>query len=201
MTPPKAICYSVNTYPQFVTLRFRDRRTQLRSVAEIPSRRHNRSCVWTEALSEYPVRMLLIWYSASEHSLTRSNRQINHSSNGGFWLEIGKQGRSQLFRLVVGLADFQFPHILKTARMTSTHWPHQHFELLIKAFWLTPTMHNLLQAVEWPNQKFVRPVTPRGSVLIKVFLPRSQYPADITLDSFQSELWTTVPRTEEHNTR
>ena len=23
-----------------------------------------------------------------------------------------------------------FPHILKTARITSTHWPHQHFELL-----------------------------------------------------------------------
>ena len=69
-------------------------------------------------------------------------------------------------------------------------------------------MHNLLQAVEWPNQKFVGPglqvcglATPRGSVLIKVFLPQSQYPADFTLVSFQSELWTTVPRTEEHNTR
>ena len=29
-----------------------------------------------------------------------------------------------------------FPHILKIARMTSTHWPHQHFELLCFFSWL-----------------------------------------------------------------
>ena len=50
---------------------------------------------------------------------------------------------------------------------------------------------------EGANQKFVGPglqvyglATPLESV--KVFLPRSQYPADFTRVSFQSELWTTV---------
>ena len=66
--------------------------------------------------------------------------------------------------LVRGLASFSTScrpgwlsllHILKIAHVTSTHWPHQHFELL--AFRHTPTMHNLLQTVEWSNQKFVGP--------------------------------------------
>ena len=66
--------------------------------------------------------------------------------------------------LVTGLASFltscrpgwlSFLHILKIALMTSVHWPHQHFELL--AFRHTPTVHNLLQTVEWSNQKFVDP--------------------------------------------
>ena len=39
--------------------------------------------------------------------------------------------------------------------MTSTHWPHQHHKLL--RFLAYPTMHNLLQVVEWSDQKFVGP--------------------------------------------
>ena len=53
------------------------------------------------------------------------------------------------------LGWLSFSRILKIARMTSTHWPHQHFELL--SFYLIPTTYNLLQAVEWSNQKFVAP--------------------------------------------
>ena len=52
-----------------------------------------------------------------------------------------------------GLADFHFYISWKFARVTSMPWPHQHFELL--AFRHTPTVHNLLQTVEWSNQKFV----------------------------------------------
>ena len=48
-----------------------------------------------------------------------------------------------------------FPHILKIAHMTSTYWPHQHFELL--RFLAPLTTHYLLQLVVWPNQKFVSP--------------------------------------------
>ena len=31
-----------------------------------------------------------------------------------------------------------FVHVLKIARMTSTHWPHQHFELLINKLFSSP---------------------------------------------------------------
>ena len=48
-----------------------------------------------------------------------------------------------------------FSHILKMARMTSRHWPQQHFELL--SFLAHPTMHNLLQVIVWSNQTFVGP--------------------------------------------
>ena len=43
-----------------------------------------------------------------------------------------------------------FPPILTTVRMTSTHWPHQHFDLLSCLTY--PTAHSLLQQVELSNQ-------------------------------------------------
>ena len=44
---------------------------------------------------------------------------------------------------------------LKIARMTSTHWSHQHFDLW--SFLLNLTAHSLLLAVEWSKQKLEGP--------------------------------------------
>ena len=44
---------------------------------------------------------------------------------------------------------------LTIARMTSTHWSHQHFD--VWSFLLNLTAHSLLQAVEWSKQKLVGP--------------------------------------------
>ena len=64
------------------------------------------------------------------------------------WSRKRFQGRREPVWLIVGLADFHFLHILKIARMTSMQWLHQH--LFSK---LTPSTHNLLQAVEWSKRK------------------------------------------------
>ena len=63
------------------------------------------------------------------------------------------------FSWVAGLAHWPFLslYILKIAGMASTHWPHQRFELLSLLAHITLKTHNLLQAVEWSNQKFVGP--------------------------------------------
>ena len=62
-----------------------------------------------------------------------------------------------------------FPHILKVSRMINPPFAPQHFELL--SFLAHPTTHNLLQAVDWSNKKFVGRglqvyglATPLGSV-------------------------------------
>ena len=62
-------------------------------------------------------------------------------------VQLQRSGTLSAFRQVVGLANF--PHILKTARMTSLTSP--------TPFQLTLTTHNLIQAVEWSNQKSVGP--------------------------------------------
>ena len=45
-----------------------------------------------------------------------------------------------------------FPHILKNAHVSSTHRPHQHFELLSFLAHPNNALFKLIQAVEWSNQ-------------------------------------------------
>ena len=65
---------------------------------------------------------------------------------------------SHIFFPTRGIASFStgcrpgwlsFPHILKIARMTSTHWPHQHFELLS---FLAQARQHVIYYKRWRDQ-------------------------------------------------
>ena len=81
------------------------------------------------------------------------------------WKKKTKQNKTkQTNRNNWGVASFStscrpgllsFLRNLKIARMTSTHWSHQHFDLW--SFLLNLTAHRLLLAVEWSKQKLEGP--------------------------------------------
>ena len=116
--------------------------------------------------------------SLSWSTMQKSIMQSSSVQTDATLLANNSQHRWMLHVASTGVASFSissrpgwlsFPHILKVSRMINPRCAPQHFELL--SFLAHPTTHNLLQAVDWSNKKFVGRglqvyglATPLGSV-------------------------------------
>ena len=103
------------------------------------------------------------WKIRSVRIFEKVSNEYSHMTRIRLIYQLFHTNRSSLtFRDVASFStscrpgSLSFPHILKIARMTSTHWPHQHFELL--CFFSSPQQRIIYyKRVEWSNQKFVGP--------------------------------------------